>query len=457
MLKTPIRTVAVLDIGKSNAKVAMVDLALLEETVIARTANSVVDSGPYPHFDADGLWAFMLDGLAELGRRTRADAIVVTTHGASGALLAADGSLALPMLDYEHSGPETILAEYAFLRPDFAETGSPGLPGGLNLGAQLFWQSEAFPEAFQRVATILTHPQYWAFRLCGVAANEATSLGAHTDLWDPQKRDFSSMVDRLGWREKMAPVRKASDRLGGLLPEIAEKTGLAADAPVYCGIHDSNASLYPHLLSRKAPFTVVSTGTWVIVMSVGGERQVLDPARDTLINVNAFGDPVPSSRFMGGREFSLLVGDKGVEPSQSEIETVLKTPVLLTPSVDQGSGPFQHRKAEWLPAEPSSPGARFAAVSFYLAMMTATCLELIGAQGDTIVEGPFGQNRCFIRMLATASGRPVIVSKGSTGTSIGAALLCAGEDFRPERGTETAIVPEPKWLSYAERWRQTVG
>ena len=452
-----VRAVAVIDIGKSNAKVALVDLASLDETVIARTANSVVNSDPYPHFDIDRLWAFMLDGLAELGRRATPDAIVVTAHGGSGVLLAADGNLALPMLDYEHSGPETTLAEYDVLRPSFIETGSPRLPNGLNAGAQFFWQSQAFPEAFQRVATILMYPQYWAFRLCGVAANEATSLGAHTDLWDPEKRDFSSMIDRLGWRENMAPVRRASDQLGSLLTEIAEKIGFAKGTPVYCGIHDSNASLYPHLLARQAPFTVVSTGTWVIVMSVGGAAQVLDPARDTLINVNAFGNPVPSSRFMGGREFSLLIGDRAVDPSEAEIEAVLAGPVLLTPSIDQGSGPFQHREAEWLPAEPTAPGERFAAVSFYLAMMTATCLELIGARGDTIVEGPFGQNRFFIKMLATASGRRVVASKGSTGTSIGAALLCAGEGFRHEGGAETAVVPEPKWFSYAAKWREAVG
>ncbi|MDQ6436110.1 FGGY-family carbohydrate kinase [Mesorhizobium sp. LHD-90] len=452
-----IRTVAVVDVGKSNAKVALVDLASLEETVIARTENSVKNSGCYPHFDTERLWAFMLDGLAEAGRRARPDAVVTTAHGASGALLAADGSLALPMLDYEHSGPETILADYDLVRPGFAETGSPRLPVGLNLGAQFFWQANTFPEEFQSVATILTHPQYWTFRFCGVAANEATSLGAHTDLWNPENRDFSSLVDRLGWRQKMAPVRRASDRLGTLLPEIVAKTGLAAGTPVFCGIHDSNASLYPHLLARQAPFTVVSTGTWVIVMAVGGERQVLDPARDTLINVNAFGDPVPSSRFMGGREFSLLIGDQGVEPGEAEIGRVLNAPFLLTPSVDQGSGPFQHRKARWLPQEPQNPGERFAAVSFYLAMMTATCLDLIGAQGDSVVEGPFGQNRCFIKMLATASGRSVVVSKGSTGTSIGAALLCAGPDFRPVGGAETMIVPEPEWFSYVARWRQAVG
>ena len=41
-------------------------------------------------------------------------------------------------------------ADYDAARPPFAETLSPRLPAGLNLGAQIFWQARAFPEAFAR-------------------------------------------------------------------------------------------------------------------------------------------------------------------------------------------------------------------------------------------------------------------------------------------------------------------
>ena len=75
-------------------------------------------------------------------------------------------------------------------------------------------------------------------------------------------------------------------------------------------------------------------------MAVGGAAVDLDPARDTLVNVNAFGDPVPSARFMGGREFATLVGEGVSTPAAQAIRHVLETPVLLTPSVQQGSGPF---------------------------------------------------------------------------------------------------------------------
>jgi hypothetical protein len=59
---------------------------------------------------------------------------------------------------------------------------------------------------------------------------------------------------------------------------IARKTGLVAQMPVFPGLHDSNASLLPHLLSDRLPFTVVSTGTWVVSMAVGGRKVALDPA-----------------------------------------------------------------------------------------------------------------------------------------------------------------------------------
>ena len=60
---------------------------------------------PYPHYDLEGLWEFILDALATLHADHGVDAISVTTHGASAVLLDADGGLAAPMLDYEHPRP----------------------------------------------------------------------------------------------------------------------------------------------------------------------------------------------------------------------------------------------------------------------------------------------------------------------------------------------------------------
>lgn len=451
-----IRRVAVIDIGKSNAKLALVDLESAAEIAVRKTPNRPLADGPYPHHDVDRIWAFILESLAALDREHGVDAVVATTHGATCALIGADGGLALPVLDYEHGGPDTLRAEYDAVRPPFAESGAPALSLGLKLGAQLFWQARTFPDRFANVASVLMYPQYWAWRLCGVAANEVTSLGAHSDLWAPYRRDYASLVDRMGWRALMAPLRSAHDRLGPILPEVARQTGLDPRTPVFCGIHDSNASLLPHLETRKAPFSVVSTGTWVITMAIGEKTPTLDPHRDTLINVNAFGQPVPSARFMGGREYEMLTGGAEECWSEEDVAAVLAGRLMLLPSVLQGSGPFPASRHRWTGSRKPSPGERTVAIAFYLALMTATCLELVGAEGDTILEGPFARNPPYIRMLATATGRPVLPQAGhGTGTSIGAARLTGGIGGRPgPGGSAPRTAPETAMRSYVEAWRE---
>jgi sugar (pentulose or hexulose) kinase len=444
--------IAVVDIGKTNAKVLVADPENGTEEVVARAPNAVRRDGVYPHHDAEALWEFLLQGLAKVGR---VEAISVTTHGASAALVGADGGLALPILDYEHDGPDGM-AGYDAVRPEFAETGSPRLPVGLNLGAQLFWQARAFPDAFARVRHILTLPQYWSFRLTGVAASEATSLGCHTDLWNPFAGRFSSLVGRMGWEGLFPPVRAAGEVLGGLLPEVAKATGLPVGTPVLCGIHDSNASLVPWL-GGDAPRAVISTGTWMIVMALRGAAVALDPARDVLVNVNAKGEPVPTARFMGGREVEEITGGAVSVPSEAELRAVLGARVMALPSRHPGTGPFPGQAFAWSPAAPVTPGEVAAAAGFYAALMGAECLALAGATGEIVVEGPFGAKAAFLRMLATAAGRPVVAAGAGAGTSLGAAMLAlpggAARDLPP------AVMPEVDglWTGYMAAWRAAVA
>nr|WP_306267178.1 FGGY-family carbohydrate kinase [Pararhizobium sp. IMCC3301] len=455
------RHIAVVDIGKTNAKLAIVDPQNWQETAVRTMANRVLPGPPYPHFDVETIWGFLLDALCELNRLYPVAGISITAHGASGVLLDGNGDLAMPVLDYEFDGPDKMADAYDTVRPDFAETGSPRLPMGLNLGAQFFWQMQSFPQQGAKVRHMLTYPQYWAFRLSGMMANEVTSLGCHTDLWNPWEGSFSAMVSAQGWTKLMAPVRKADDILGSVRPEIAQATGLATDVKVTCGIHDSNASLFPHLVRRQTPLSAVSTGTWVICMAVGGKPVDPDPARDTLVNVNAFGDPVPSARFMGGREFDLLMEGRKAEATAADIAQVLDNSIMLLPSVENRSGPFQGRDASWT-VEPQtlSDGAFYATVSFYLALMTNTCLNLCGADGPIIVEGPFSQNDAYLTMLAGAASRPVIRSNSSaTGTSIGAAMLAGKNRTGPsETGSDVQPnTPNRAFSNYANLWRDRVS
>ncbi|MCF3641750.1 FGGY-family carbohydrate kinase [Rhizobium sp. TRM95111] len=449
------KTIAVIDIGKTNAKVVLVDGTTLRDVAVRTTPNGVIDAGPYPHHDTDRLWSFIRESLAALNTERPIDAISVTTHGATAVLVDAAGGLALPVLDYEYPGPQDVLAGFARVRPRFEETGTPTLPGGLNAGLQLYWQSRRFPEAFARTRHILMYAQYWTFRLTGVAASEVTSLGCHADLWEPRNGRFSRLVRNEGWLELMPPVRRASDVLGPLLPEIAAATGLSPAVPVHCGIHDSNASLLPYVLTMPPPYAVVSTGTWVVVLAMGGRDVPLDENRDTLVNVNALGEPVPSARFMGGRAFALLGGTNAAVSGRA-LHAVLQKGAMLLPAIPDDSGPFRGRQARWtVPREELSEDEAQVVIAFHLALMTATCLDLIGAGGPVIVEGPFAANEAYLVMLEAATGRRVLTGGGATGTSAGAACLAAdtvpAPPLAPFEGRSL-----PGAAGYAAAWRRAV-
>ncbi|MDP4033754.1 MAG: FGGY-family carbohydrate kinase [Pseudorhodobacter sp.] len=444
---------AIIDIGKTNVKLALVDLDSLTEVAVRTSPNLVLPGPPWPHYDTEGQWAFLCGALTELAASHGIDAICVTTHGACAALLDENGNLAAPVLDYEHAGPESCRAEYDAIRPPFAETGSPALPLGLNLGAQLFWQLRTDPGLRDRIRHVVMWPQYWGHRLTGQVASDICSLGCHTDLWRPEARTYSTLPAALGLAEKMAPARAPGDILGILRPELQADLGIGP-VPVLCGLHDSNASLLPHLLGRQAPFAVVSTGTWVISMAVGGHSVTLDPARDTLINVNALGDPVPSARFMGGREYELIRSGRPPLATPADADLVLAAGLMLLPSVVPDSGPFQGRQSRWT-AEPATDAEAEVALGYYLALMTAECLAAIGAEGPNIIEGPFASNPWFCSMLHAATGRPVLPSAMRTGTAIGAAMLLTRPNASPD-GSQ-APAPDPRLIRYAKRWRDLVG
>ena len=363
---------AVLDIGKTNAKLVLVSEAG-EEVAGRRMPNRVLPGPPYPHFDVEALWDFAVSSLRDLAPQG-IGAIVPVTHGACAALVDEDGALALPVLDYEHPGPDAARATYA--PPPFAETGSPPLPGGLNLGAQLHWLAAAFPDGFARARHLLPWPQYWAWRLSGAMAAEVTSLGCHTDLWAPHDGAPSSLARARGWDALLPPLRRAGEVLGPVRPEVAAATGLDPATPVLCGIHDSNASLLPYLGTRCG---VLSTGTWVIAMALGTDAPALDPSQDMLLNVAADGTPVPSARFMGGRRYdeALAAG------------------------------------------EPAEEAAREAAGR------SAEVLRAVGAAGPVHVEGPFAANGAFMSALSDALGAPARRGTGA-GTTRGAAMLARG-------------------------------
>ena len=275
--------------------------------------------------------------------------------------------------------------------------------------------------------------------MSGVAASEVTSLGCHTDLWNPKGRTFSSVVDALDIRSLFPPIRPAWDTLGPIKPDIAEAAGLAPNTRVVSGIHDSNASLLPNLLARPAPFTVVSTGTWVIIFNVGQPFDSLDEASDLYANVDATGAPVPCARFMGGREYEMITAGVTGDADMASLQRVIASGTVALPSFTGQGGPYAGRKGEIVGE--IDDANRPALATLHIALMTDDLLTRLGATaGDLIIEGSFGRNAAYCGILAALRpAQSVRVPADQSGTARGAALLAhwpAKPELAPDHVTD---------------------
>jgi len=440
MTKIPVAT-AVIDIGKTNSRMAILDRNSGELLNLWKREWNGSNEGTNQFLDVEGVESWILVCLKDASKLAQIQSVIPVTHGAAAALVTGD-DLVFPVLDYEWDGYEDLDDQYSTVRPPFAETYSPSLPAGLNLGKQLFWIQETQPDEFRKAEAILTYPQYWSWVLSGVPAGEVTSLGCHTDLWAPVEHSFSSLVDRMGWRSKFPEVRPTGHFLGDVRPEIGEATGLPEDCQILNGVHDSNASLVPYLQRPDVERAIVlSTGTWVVGFNLGDRRlDALDEARDCLANVDVNGQPVPSCRFMGGREFAVITEGGDPRCDWEDAEQVLKMQSIPYPTFAPGSGPFPTAKPN-LPDgwEHLSERQRSAAASLYLAFVGYEMVTILGGSQQRIyVEGALTQNEVYAIALANLSGCPVEITEDQTGTLFGAHIL-AGGAVESQKGV--AVVP----------------
>ena len=448
--------VAALDVGKTNVKVVLFDGdgAVVAERSRSNSTLPPDAEWPYPRLDVEGVWTFLIASLVELNAQARIDAISISTHGAAGVLVDEHGPCPPPM-DYEFSGFGDIDAEYDALRPPFEETQSPRAPRGLNLGRCVYFYERRYPELFARARALLMYPQYWLWRLTGELASEVTSLACHGDLWRPWEGRPSSLVTSRGWTRLIPRLRRAWDAFP-IQPEVARATGLDPATRVLVGAHDSNLSLVPHILSRDGAFTVVSTGTWVILMAVGGAG-ALDPDWDMLAGVDVIGRPTPTARFMGGREFAALAGDEPAAISPLDVAEVVASGALALPAFSDQGGPFWNRRGRIEGPPPIGAQGRTALATLYVALMSKLMLDKLEAPGDWIVEGGFAKTPAFAGLLAALAPERRVCLAAATGAAQGAARLARWGAAQPMAPTRDVAAWDVAGLqAYATRWRDAV-
>lgn len=432
----------VIDLGKTHSRLALLDSRGRLVAERSTRSSSVDTAGGWRALDTEGTEAWLRDALASLGpERATLRQLIVATHGAAVAALAGN-DLALPVPDYECEAfderPDSTLAGL----DGFEATLSPLLPRGLNMGLQLDWLARHETAAMARVDTLMPYAQYWAWWLSGVRASEVSSLGCHTLLWNPRERRFSDWATSQGLAQRFAPLRAAWDVLGTLRPELARALGLPESVQVHAGVHDSNACL-ARWLRHWPRMTLVSSGTWVVVMAPGAPASAargLDAQADELGNVSVRNEVVPTARFMGGRE--LLALCDGADPALAELSTLdqlLARELRVLPGFERQGGPFREREGQLLDAAGScqlgdlSPAERATAAAMYVAQMTAYLVDRLGGAQPMLLEGPFAHNPVIVEVLAALlpAAALQVVDDGLEGTLRGAAMLANWTELRP--------------------------
>ena len=396
----------VLDIGKTHAKLLLIDSS---GEVVARQchANASEQANGYMALGVAALTQWLLTSIPLLPRRADISDISITTHGAAFCVLNDDG-LVLPPMDYEWDGYGEFRSQFQQRASVFDETGSPALPLGLNAGLQLAWLKHVKPQDWSSVRHVLPYAQYWAWWFCAHMASEVSSLGCHTHLWSPHEHSHSSWAWSEGLDVLTPAVQPAWSDLGQLRPELVACLGLPHLTQVKVGAHDSNACLARYLHTMPGA-TVVSTGTWVVIMATHGQPVALDPHRDELLNVSVEGQCIPTGRFMGGREYALLSGDADVALADiGHLLQVLKEGWRATPSFCDAGGPFARQtgkvwRDEQVVALNDVPSTlRPALAALYAAETTVHIIRHLSGDQLTpvILEGPLSYNEAYVAAVA---------------------------------------------------------
>ncbi len=494
--------IAVLDVGKTNKKM----IVFSEDLEPLHTEYKVFEadeSGAVHYEPVEETEQWFFEQLGTLARSYDIKVISITTHGATQVFLDEKGVPALPTPAYTTPVPDGFDERFyqrAGSERALHKSYATHNLGMANLARMIAFVQERFPEAFQRVRTILNYPQYFGFKLTGNMGADCTFTGCHSYLHDFDRMDWSPVADALGIRDLLPDsIHKPGDILGTVHPEVAKTTGLSSDTLVTYGIHDSNASLLPFLIQNEDRFALNSTGTWCVAMCPAQDHALSEQDIDhgVFYNCDAFGRPVKTSNFMGGQErstwWNLIQKLNKVDPvpafDPALCEDILgQASAFILPGVLPGTGPFPNSPSRvadcgraWLLQEIATgaaegpqwlrqPGYAMAVLSLGLAVQSCEQLNRAGVEdGMTIyIEGGFRHNETYCQMLgALYPQSEVVLTDLQEATAFGAALLGkAALEEKPLRDTADCFSIQghgiqkrawPKARTYRQAYLQSVS
>ena len=258
------------DLGAESGRVM---LGTISDTSLAleelhRFPNTPVRLPTGLYWDSLRLFHEIQQGLTVAGRERKLaiDGIGVDTWGVDFGLLGRDGALVDNPRHYRDSRNNGMLERTFAVVPReqvFAHTGIQFMQ--LNSLYQLYAIKLAGSPALDVAELLLFMPDLFNYWLSGAQVSEL-SIASTSQFYNPrEKRWATELFARLGLPEKiLAGIVPPGTLLGGLLPHVAEATGLGV-APVYATCGHDTASAVAAVPASGDDWVYISSGTWSLM------------------------------------------------------------------------------------------------------------------------------------------------------------------------------------------------
>jgi xylulokinase len=158
-------------------------------------------------------------------------------------------------------------------RPDVEElcrvAGNRPLPAWA--GFKMAWLRANMPEAYDKAASLLVAKDFVNLRLCGQAATDPAEASG-SFLCDAATGQWSGPllaaldVDRA----KLPEIADSSAVIGGVRPDVAERTGLPAGTPVVAGSGDMMCQLLGCGILREGQVALVAGTASIVAVAASG-------------------------------------------------------------------------------------------------------------------------------------------------------------------------------------------
>ena len=405
----------VLDIGKTNTKIFLFNTNSKIIKTYFKNFQSKKINKHVSILDTENIWVWLNKKINLILKKYGIGKLIPICHGSAIAFISNKDELLHGIIDYE-SNLGNLNSSYKKILPPFYETYTPLLDGGLNLGKQIFFLYKKKKEIINNTKYILNYPQYWNWKLCGKYSSEISYIGCHSHLWNFKKNTYSSLLKKMKIEKKFPKFNKAGKDL--------KNSFFSPKTRILNGMHDTNASyiLYKKLFFNK--FTLISTGTWFVIINNSAKKNSLKSNKDMLANIDIYGKILPTIRLMGGREFEILC--KKFKVSRNFNLTLNKSSFsnvysnLILPSFAM-AGPFSEKKGIIKDFSKLSKKNKYLHICLYISFMINYCLDLIFSKNNIIIDGALIKNKVILQILSTLRKKQnIYINSEKYGPAIGA-------------------------------------